>query len=176
MDGTAGTWVQRLIKGNKAGDPIWCHIQFVTGALLLGGAICLLSPLRLQQQCDNGRTAAPVKMKRPLLGEITAQFGLSAPRILHLLWHHLRKSPPCSHYPGAGALSRGRGKMDLEGIPGQSSIHPSSVFHAITCLAAYRVSPSSPFSFTASFSFSFSFFFGSPLQYMAVKRYKHLEA
>lgn len=102
-------------------DPVccWCSAP--------GGAICLFS-FRFQHFFTP-------KMKRPLLGK--SLLSLASPL--------LDSSSPVAQplkAPAVRPLPRHwgfkQGKMDLEGIPSQSSIHPSSVFHTITCLTACR--------------------------------------
>lgn len=75
------------------------------------------------------------KMRRPLLGEITAEFGLSAPRSLISCGKTSESTCRAAITQALGALSGG--KMDLEAICGQSPIHPSSVFRTITRLRSW---------------------------------------
>lgn len=118
MHDIAVTWVQRLIKGNKAGDPIWCHSQFVAGALLLWGAICPI-PFRFQQQRRRQRPHFfTCKMRRPLLGK--SLLSLASPLLESLISRGTTSVGPAMQ-PLPRKWGFKQGKMDLEGVPGQST-------------------------------------------------------
>lgn len=99
-------------------------------------------------------TSSTPKMKRLLLGK--SPFSLAPP-----LLDPSSPVPQPLKAPAVRPLPRHwgfkLGKMDLEGVPSQSSTHPSSVFHTITCLAACRAFLP-PF-FSPSLNYFFLFFF-----------------
>ena len=94
--------------------PVWSNLFVSLQALAAAAKPALLHP-------QNEENSA---------GEISAHFGLPRSQISHLLWHNLWKHLPCGHYLGAGALNRG--KMNIESVSSQSSIHTSSALQIIT--------------------------------------------
>lgn len=145
-------------KGTKAGNTISCQIQFgVPVPWSCGEQFACFPPG--SSSSGNTDTSSTPKMKRPLLGK--SPLSLASP-----LLDPSSPVPQPLKAPAVRPLPRHwgfkQGKMDLEGVPSQSSTHPSSVFHTITCLGACRVflPPLSPsllyFFFPASF-FCFCF-------------------
>lgn len=122
-------------KGTKAGNTLY-HVgsSLVPVPWSCGEQFACFPPGT--SSSGNADTSYTPKMKRPLLGK--SPLSLAPP-----LLDPSSPVPQPLKAPAVRPLPRHwgfkQGKMDLEGVPNQSSTHPSSVFHTITCLAACRV-------------------------------------